>query len=419
MNKLVAGLIGIAVFCAVALGITLQFAHKLENQNLAIVQSMTGEVEVRRVPGWWIQVSPTIWEYPKAGIYQLNAKDRDSLEVQFNNKSKATMCVNIGYRIDTAEDQTLIALHQQVEGSDDKIWKMVLTALNTVAQSITTKYDPSMVIGGDKFEPMIKEMYTAIMHNKELMSHGIDVNYFAVDGRPIPDKDTEAQFNKQREADLARRLAEAEKLKLESEKIKVEANYAKEIAEYKGKADAETAKLKTEAERTATLAKIEAQKKVDVQELEKQEMLVKANKEKEVAAIEVQKQKEVAKIEAEKLREVAEIQKQTEAAKLEAEKLIAEQIKVAALAKKEQIEKSGAITEAERIKLEIEKETKIGCAEAYAKGIAGAKLPTMWVTGGASADGKGGSANPLEMLINTMTLEKLNGVTTGSAKPTK
>jgi len=416
MNKLVSAMIGIAVFLIGLFAIGMQFAHKLENQNLAIVQSMGGDVEVRKTAGWWLQICPTITEYPKAGIYQLNSHDKDSLEVQFNNKSKATMNVNIGYRIDTADDDVLIALHQQVEGSDEKVWKMVLTALNTVAQSITTKYDPSMVIGGDKFEPMIKEMYTAIMHNEELKKHGIDVNYFAVDGRPIPDKDTEAQFNKQREADLARRLAEAEKQKLESEKIKVEANYAKEIAEYKGKADAETAKLKTEAERTATLAKIEAQKKVDVQELEKQEMLVKAQKEKEVAAIEVQKQKEVAKIEAEKLREVAEIQKATEAAKLEAEKLVAEQKKVAAEAKKIEIEKSGAITELQKMQLTIEKETRIGVAEAYAKGIAGAKLPTMWVTGGSNADGKSAS-NPLEMLINTMTLEKLESVAKTPAKP--
>lgn len=136
-------------------------------------------------------------------------------------------------------------------------------------------------------------------------------------------------------------------------------------------------------------------------------MLVKANKEKEVAAIEMQKLKEIAKLEAEKLREVAEIQKTTEAAKLEAEKLIAEQKKVAADAKKIEIEKSGAITELQRMQLTIDKETKIGVAEAYAKGIAGAKLPTMWVTGG--KDGSSAS-NPIELLIQTMTLEKLNGV---------
>ena len=393
--------VGAVVLIAIAVAVVLQFAHKLENQNLAIVQSMTGDVDVRKTAGWWIQISPTITEYPKAGIYRLNSKDRDSLEIQFKNKSTATLNVNIGYRIDGASNETLIALHQQVEGRDEKIWTMLLTALNTMAQSVTTKYDPSDVIGGDKFDTMIKEMYTAIMHNDELLKHGIDVNYFAVDGRPIPDPNTKAQFDKQREADLAKRLAEAEKLKLEAETIRTKAQYDREIAEFKGKADAETAKLRTEAERQKELATIEAEKKVEVAKLEKEQ-----------ATIEIEKQKEVAKIEAEKLREVAEIEKATEAARLEKEKLIAEQVKVAALAKKEQIEKSGAITEKEKLQLEIDMKTKIGVAEAYGKALASAKLPQMMVVGG-SGDGKSASTNPFDILLYTLANEKLNAV----AKP--
>ena len=393
--------VGAVVLIAIAVAVVLQFAHKLENQNLAIVQSMTGDVDVRKTAGWWIQISPTITEYPKAGIYRLNSKDRDSLEIQFKNKSTATLNVNIGYRIDGASNETLIALHQQVEGRDEKIWTMLLTALNTMAQSVTTKYDPSDVIGGDKFDTMIKEMYTAIMHNDELLKHGIDVNYFAVDGRPIPDPNTKAQFDKQREADLAKRLAEAEKLKLEAETIRTKAQYDREIAEFKGKADAETAKLRTEAERQKELATIEAEKKVEVAKLEKEQ-----------ATIEIEKQKEVAKIEAEKLREVAEIEKATEAARLEKEKLVAEQIKVAALAKKEQIEKSGAITEKEKLQLEIDMKTKIGVAEAYGKALASAKLPQMMVVGG-SGDGKSASTNPFDILLYTLANEKLNAV----AKP--
>lgn len=393
--------VGAVVLIAIAVAVVLQFAHKLENQNLAIVQSMTGDVDVRKTAGWWIQISPTITEYPKAGIYRLNSKDRDSLEIQFKNKSTATLNVNIGYRIDGASNETLIALHQQVEGRDEKIWTMLLTALNTMAQSVTTKYDPSDVIGGDKFDTMIKEMYTAIMHNDELLKHGIDVNYFAVDGRPIPDPNTKAQFDKQREADLAKRLAEAEKLKLEAETIRTKAQYDREIAEFKGKADAETAKLRTEAERQKELATIEAEKKVEVAKLEKEQ-----------ATIEIEKQKEVAKIEAEKLREVAEIEKATEAARLEKEKLIAEQVKIAALAKKEQIEKSGAITEKEKLQLEIDMKTKIGVAEAYGKALASAKLPQMMVVGG-SGDGKSASTNPFDILLYTLANEKLNSV----AKP--
>lgn len=407
MNGFMKFCFGLVALFAIAIAVTLQFAHKLENQNLAIVQSMSGDVEVRKTAGWWVQISPTITEYAKAGIYQLNSHDRDALEIQFKNKSTAALNVNIGYRIDNAPDDVIIALHQQVEGNDEKIWKMLCTALNTMAQSVTTKYDPSEVIGGDKFEPMIKEMYAAIIHNKELMSHGIDVNYFAVDGRPIPDKATEAQFSKQKEADLARRLAEAEKTKLEAEKLKVEANYQMQIAEQRGQAEAEMAKAVQSAEKEKKLAEIAAQKQVEVAKLEKEQ-----------ATIAVEKVKEVAKIEAEKLREVAEIEKATEAARLEKEKLIAEQVKVAALAKKEQIEKSGAITEKEKLQLEIGMQTKIGVAEAYGKALASAKLPQMMVVGG-NGDGKSANTNPFDILLQTMTLEKLNAVNAAPAAPVK
>lgn len=383
-------------------------AHKLENQNLAIVQSFTGKVEVRREAGWWFQVYPTIREYPKAGMYRLNSDDNDSLEIQFNNKSKAKMNAAIGYRIDGATDETLVALHQQVEGSDDKIWQMVLTALNTTAQSITTKYDPSSVIGGEKFEPMIQEISQAIIHNEDLLEHGIDVNYFAVDGRPIPDEETETQFAKQKEADLARRLAEAEKTRLEAETIKTQANYAREIAEFKGKAEAETAKQKTEALRQKELAEIDAQKQVEVAKLEKQRAEIEVEKAKEVARIEAEKQKQVAAIEAEKLFQVAEIQKKTEKENLEAVKLRAEQEVEKAKAKKQSIELSGAITEVQKAEMELNRQIAQYKWESIGKGLAGMKLPNM-ITIDGSDKGDGG-VNPLNQLINTMTLEKLNGM---------
>lgn len=391
----------------ITIAVVLQFAHKLENQNLAVVQSITGAVEVRKQAGWWIQISPTIVEYPKAGIYRLNKKDGDSLSIQFNNKSKADMNCQIGYRIDGADDKTLVELHQQVEGKEEKIWQMVLTALNTVAQSVSTKYDPSSVIGGEKFETMVKEIYTLIMHNPELLTHGIDVNYFAVDGKPIPDKDTETQFDKQKEADLAKRLAEAEKIRLEAETLKTQAQYDREIAEFKGKADAETAKMVTEAERQKKLAEIEAQKKVEVEKLAKEQILIQMAKEKEAAVIAVAKEKEVAEVEAEKERAVAEIAKKTEAERLEMIKLQAEQKIASAEAKKKEIELSGAITEVQQAELEYSYKKEQVKWEAIGKGIAGIKLPQMMNIGSGSNESVAG-ANPLNNLINMMTIEKLN-----------
>lgn len=377
-NKTISSLILTGIIAIIGIICFTQTLHVNDVQNLQVIQSITGEVTVRKDAGWYSMLCPRVWTYPKAGIYRLNAKDKDLLDIQFNNKSTAKLRANIGYRIDTASNEVIIALHQQVESDDEKIWTMILTALNTAAQSITTKYDPSDVIGGDKFEPLIREIYKAIMHNPELLKHGIDVNYFAVDGRPIPDDDTQKQFANQREADLSRRLAEAEKIKLEAEKLKVEAQYAREIAEFKGKADAETAKLKTEAEREKELATIAAQKQVDVAKLEA-----------ERAKIEVERQKEVARIEAEKLYAVAEVQRKTEAENLEVAKLIAQQTIEKAKAKKEAIALAGEITEEERIKLEIEKETKIGVAAEQAKMYAHWNPQVIQVSGG---NGNVGSA---------------------------
>lgn len=401
-NKAISSLVLAGILIIIGFICFVQTLHVNDTQNLQIIQSVTGEVTVRRQAGWYTMICPRIWKYAKAGIYQLNAQDKDLLDIQFKNKTTAQLRANIGYRIDGTTDEQLIALHQQVEGDNEKIWQMLLTALNTAAQSISTKYDPSDVIGGDQFEPLIRELYIAIMHNKELLAHGIDVNYFAVDGRPKPDEPTRQQFEKQKEADLARRLALAEQQKLEAEKLKVEANYKMQIAEQQGRADAETAKLQTEAEREKTLATIAAQKQVEVAKLEK-----------EKATIEVEKQKTVAKIEAEKLREVAEVQKQTEALKLEAVELQAKQEVAKAEARKVAIEKSGAITELQQAELDLQKAIAQYKWESIGKAIAGVKLPTMMNIGG-GLEGKGGS-NPLEQLIQTLTLEKLNTVTTQPA----
>lgn len=363
-----------------------QTLHCNDVQNLQIVQSITGDVSVRREAGWYSMVCPRIWTYPKAGVYQLNAQDKDLLDIQFNNKTTAKLKANIGYRIDSATDDVLIALHQQVEANDEKIWKMLLTALNTAAQSITTKYDPSEVIGGDQFEPMIREIYNAIMHNAELLKHGIDVNYFAVDGRPIPDDATQKQFERQKEADLSRRLAAAEKIKLEAEALRTKAQYEREIVEMQGKADAETAKLKTEAMREKELATIAAQKQVDVAKLEK----------------------ERATIEMEKTFAVAEVQRKTEAENLEVIKLQASQKIAIAEAKKKEIELSGAITETDLKKLEFDFKKESVKWENIGRGIAALKLPTYMNMG--STDSKSGAdiLSTLSALLNVNAIENIS-----------
>lgn len=399
------GTIALLAFFAL-LAIYMINIHHNDVKNIAVVQGIDGTVTVRREAGYWAQLWPTIRYYPKASVEICSDKDRDAIAMQFSNKSTAWLNCQIGYRIDTTNDAQVLRLDQQVEGADEKIWLKVHTTLQTVAQRVASQFTPSESV--EKFPEFEEKIRSGVLHERELMTEGIDIVSFTCGGLPRYDEQTIAQFSKQKEADLAKRLAEAEKIKLDAEKIRVEADYAMKIAEQKGKAEAEMANAVQAAEKEKKLAEIAAQKKVAVQELEKQEMLIKAAKEKEVATIEVQKQKEVAKIEAEKLLEVAEVNKKTEAANLEKVKLVAQQKIADAEAKKKEIELSGAITETERMKLTIDKETKIGVAEAYGQALANARLPQIMVTGG--SDGKSAGSNPFEMLLQTMTLEKLRTV---------
>lgn len=398
-NKLVSILIAGIIILGGGIRLLNRMYHKTNTHEYNIVQGIFGDVTVRRAAGIWFKFFPTVYTYPKASIEicSVNAKENDPFIIQFNNKSTAKLNCQIGYRLDSASDEQLIALHQEVEGNEDKVWYMVYTRLNTELQKVATQFDPSDVVGGEKFPQFEAACSKAVMHNSDLLAHGIDVNSFTIDGKPDPDKETKDGLDKQRDADLARRKALAEKEQFEAETIRTQANYAREIAEFKGKADAETAKLQTEKEREATLARIEAQKTVDVAKLEKQR-----------AEIEVEKQKEVARIEAEKLLAVAEVQKKTEAEKLEAIRLQAEQRIAEANAKKVAIELSGAITEVQQAQIELERQIAQYKWENIGKGISGLKLPTM-MTVGAGSDAVMGS-NPLNQLIQTMTLEKLNNV---------
>lgn len=407
-KKLIGFGIGAAVLVVLGLLAFCTLWHVNDVQNIQVVQSIDGEVTVRREGGWYLMLCPRIWTYPKASVEICNEVDKDSIVMQFSNKSTASLNCQIGYRIDGTNDEQVIKLHQLVEGSDEKIWKIVQTSLQTAVQRVASQYTPSESV--ERFEEFQLKIAKAIIHDPELLEKGIDVVSFTCAGLPKYDNETVAQFNKQKEADLAKRLAAAEKEKLEAETIKTQANYEKEIAEFKGKADAETAKLKTEAEREKELATIAAQKQVEVARLEK-----------EKAVIEVERQKEVAKVEAEKQREVAEVEKQTEAAKLETVKLKAEQLKAEADAKKEAIEKSGAITELQQAELDLQKAIAQYKWNAIGTALAGVKLPQMMTIGG--FDGaKGNGVSALEQLIQTLTVKELNGISpapTAQSKPAK
>lgn len=381
-----------------------QTLHVNDVQNLQVIQSINGDVTVRREGGWYSMVCPRVWTYPKASVEICNEKDKDAIKMQFSNKTTASLACQIGYRIDSTNDEQIIKLHQLVEGSDDKIWKIVQTSLQTAAQRVASQYTPSESV--EKFDEFQSKIVDAILHAPDLLEKGIDVVSFTCAGLPEYDPETKAQFTKQKEADLAKRLAESEKIKLEAEKLKVEANYQMQISEQRGQAEAEQAKAVQAAEKEKRLAEIAAQKQVEVAKLEK-----------EKAVIEVERQKEVAKVEAEKMFTVAEVQKRTEKETLEAIKLKAEQQIEQAKAKKQSIELSGAITEVQQAELDLQRDIAKFKWESIGKAISGVKLPQM-MNIGSGTDGKNG-VNALDQFIQLLTVEKMNSTTSSNTKTTK
>ena len=306
-SKTVSSLILFCILAIIGIICFVKTWHVNDVQNIQVIQSINGDITVRREGGWYVMICPRIWEYPKASVEICKEADKDAIVMQFSNKSTATLNCQIGYRIDSTNDEQIIRLHQQVEGSDEKIWAKVRTTLQTVAQCVASQYTPSESV--EKFPEFAKKIADTIIHEQNLLSEGIDVVSFTCAGLPKYDTETVEQFARQKEADLSKRLAEAENL--------------------------EAVKLKTE------------------------------------------------------------------------------QIKLEAIAKKEAIEKSGAITELQQAELDLQKAIAQYKWDAIGKAIAGVKLPQM-MNIGSGTDGKN-NITALDQFIQLMTVEKMNA----PSQPTK
>lgn len=384
MNKSMLTAITIALVTLLMVVIGSICIHVNRVEDIQVVQSPGGKITVRRAAGFYVAPFSRITTYPKASLeYCSNnpkeSKAHDALEIQYKNKSTGTINCQIGYRIDTSDDETFLKLHEWAHGDDEIIWQKVVTKLQDCCQSAASQISASDSV--DKYVDFVAEIRTRFLGNKELRAMGIDVVTFDCSGRPKPDKTTEEMLQAQLKADLMKKTAEAEKAKLVMEKERAVAEYEKQMAENEGKAKAQMAKEVTDAEREKRLAEIAAQKKVEVEKLEKEQLLVQAAKEKEVAEVAAQK-----------MLAVAEVEKQTEARNLEIVELQAKQKIAQAEAKKKEIELSGAITETDRVRLEIEKETKIGVAQAYAEGLGKMKLPVVMNSGAAGGNASGPEA---------------------------
>lgn len=382
-NKSISTLVVAGILAILGLICFMKTLHVNDVQNIQVIQDLDGTISVRREGGWYTKICPRIWTYPKACSYFFSnddkqSKDHDAPTVRYANTGTGSLNCQVLYRIDLADDATIIKLHEIAQGDDRVIEQRVLSTLTTIAQSAASKINSTDAIKQyDKFYMDIRKLFVG---NPDLKKQGIFIEDFVLAGEPGFDNKTKELFLAQQTADLMKQTAEAEKIKLVSEKERTIAQYEKETAEAEGKATAQMAKERTDAEREATVAKINAER-----------------------------DKTVAETEAAKRLAVAELQRKTEEEQLKIEELKAKQLEVSANAKKIAIEKSGAITEIQQAEIELQRQIAQYKWENLGKGISNMKLPAVLTLGNGSSNG---SVNPLDNLINALTVEKLGAIST-------
>ena len=369
----------LAAVVALIVGITCFHSNNL--QEFQVIQSIDGTTSIRSEGGWYFKFMPKIWTYKKVNsVFFSNevkeSKDKDGIEVIFSNKGRGDISSQVVYRLYTDNDR-IMKMHQYAAGNEDIIDNLVLSKLKDISMLHASNITSSQAV--EDREQLAINIRKDIVNNPQLVEMGIIVEQFSITKINFDDK-TNALFQKQQEADLQKKTAEAEKLNLQMQKEKTVAESEKQVAESKGKAEVEKIKAVTDAERAKELAEIKGKQEVAVAELEKQKATIEANK---------------------KL-EVVEIQKKEEKAKLEVIQIQAEQKVAEAKAKEQQIKLSGAISEEVKYRLDVEKETKIGVAKAIAEGVSRMKLPETMILGG----GNGNNVNPVETFFNLMNVQK-------------
>lgn len=371
--------LGVAVILALFFGSSI--VHSNNVQNFQVVQSLNGDIEIRSEGGIYCRFFPKIWNYPKVNTVffsneRAESKDQDGVQVRFSNKGEGDVSCQVVYRLYT-DNESIRQLHTYSGGNIDVIDNLVLSKLKDIAMTCASHITSSQAIENrEDFAIAIRKLFVG---NAELKAAGIVVEQFSITKVNF-DKITTDLFQAQQKADLQKKTAEAEKQNLLMQKERTIAQYEQQVAESRGKAEVEKIKAVTDAQRQKELAEIKAQQEVAVAELAKKQ----------------------ATVEAEKKLEVAEIQRKEEAARLEVIKIQSDQKVASAKARQQEIQLSGAMTEQEKIRLEIEKETKIGIAREWAKGVSTIKLPTTLMIGGAGEKG----VAPIDTLINLMVAEK-------------
>lgn len=371
--------------------------HRNDIQEFTVVQTIFGKTFIRDTGGYYFSFFPKKWAYRKVNqVYFSNekdeSKDNDGIIVRFKNKGTGDISSQVVYRLYNTPEE-ILKMHQYVAGNQDRLDEYILAKLKDIVMEKASQITSSEAIEDrEKLATAIREDF---INNEYLMGIGIKIEQFSITQITF-DVTTTALFEAQQKADLQKKTAEAEEANLQMQKKRTEAEYEQKIAESRGKAEVEKIKQVTDAEREAELARIQAEKEVTVAKLEKEQQL-----------IQVAKEKEVAETQAQKLLSVAEINKQTETEQLEIVKLQAQQKVAEAEAKQKELELAKGLSEQEKYRLDIEKETRIGVAKAIADGIKTMQLPRIINFGGLGDSTGTDVTDSIKTFLDVKTLNAL------------
>lgn len=412
--KLILAAIVVSLICMVGVNLV----HKVDDTEWQAVQYLSGEVEIKEDPGVYFAFFPKVTEYDRNMYFEFSklptpmSPNDESTRVTFNDGGTADLDATIRIASPATKEKKR-EFHRQFNGSavniKAAIWSHMANVIkasgplmsasenqaarksefNTVVlnQLNDGLYEMRRVEReieqldekGQKLRVAATEVILAkdgkpvISQVSPLATYGVTVTQFSITATEY-DEQTKKQFSTKKDAFLAAESAKAQREGEVQQRLMVIEKGLREKAETEAKSN-----------------------------LEKAQAVITAMKEKEVAETQIAKelavaetQKKIAETAAQQALEVAKLEKQ--AAEEQAQK-----IRILAEAEKDKIAQAGAITEKDRVTLEVQRETAIGVATALAK----VNVPQVVISGKDASGNGGGSATQSE-LINLMLL-KQNG----------
>jgi hypothetical protein len=390
--------------------------HKVDDTEWQAVQYLDGQVEIKEAAGVYTALFPKITEYPRYQYFEFTKEATqesptdESTRVTFNDGGTADVNVSIRIALPSEKDAKR-AFHRQFNGNMENVKNAVWAHLSNVlkASGPIMSASENQASRKGEFNTIVFEQLNAGLYEMKRIEKTLE----QVDekGNPIKVFATEIVLGSNGRPNITQ-VSPLAQLGISVTQFSItETEYdeqtRKQFAQKKEAfLQAESSKAQREGETQLKLMTIEKGRR------QVEEQTAASNLEKTKATITAQKEKEVAETEAAKLLSVAELTKKTAetaaaqklaVAKLEREAAEeqAKQILILAAAEKERIAQAGAITEKDKLTLEIQRDTAIGVANALTK----VNVPQFIINGG---DAKNGG-NTQDSLLNLMLLDR-NGL---------